>query len=563
MASEGDGYLRQSNLRMQLVTSLKKFGVSLKPFFNLKVENWQDALSLILGLLVLGIVLFQSYFLEINYDEAYTYLNTGRYDNVWQIYQFRIANTHFLNSLLMSITTLFFPYNDVAIRLPAILFAAFFISTSISFSKAFKNRFILLGLLFFFYFFTMYLSMARGYGMSAACVMAMIFVYYNKPKFENWFLTFSIFALLAMYGNYVAIPIILVFGAYIYAIDFKFSLPPVTKKTLYWLIGIFVLGVYGFYSVTKAGKPLYGAFDEGFWQAIPMDWLARFIGGYVTSEYVLADELGYIPQLAGPLFILLIVGVISVYFFGGRKNVIGVVTITTLFLVFVISELGSKPLPTGRVLLPFWPLIVVTLIEVLEYLTNKLSVNGVVIKLVNLSLLVLIMVNYTGHFNGVWSKDRLANIPFEILVPFSNYEKNFTPQDWYYDSGINEFGDKGIRPEAFYVLIKERRDHKLPALLEGVEPSQTDLLGSFKVSEYKNKKLITLNFTKEPVDQKIDVIVLMKGDTVFQDEIRMERAQFTNGFQYPVLLPYPTSPVGDELVLKSTIENWERTYPLP
>lgn len=530
----------------------------LRPFFNLRISNWQDVLSLILGIVIFLIVLYQAYTLEMTYDEAYTYLNTGRIDNVWQIYQFRIANTHFLNSLLMSLTTLFFPFNDLAIRLPAILFGGFYIVTAISFARNFKNRFLLLGLLFFFYFFTMYLSLARGYGMSSACVLAMIFVYSNKESFKNWFVTFSVFALLAMYGNYVAIPIILVFGAYIYIIDFKFSLPPITLKSLYWLIGFFLLGVYGFYSVTKVGKPLYGAFDETFWQAIPMDWLARFVGGYNTSSYEIVAEISYLEWLAMPVFLVIAVGIFITYIKGGKKNAVGVVTMVTLILIFIISEIGSKPLPTGRVLLPFWPLIVVSIIEVLEFWTNKFKVKKGILSFVNVVLMIAMAVNYGRHLKHEIPTNSGRLDHFHALKLLKDYSLNFSPQDLYYDFNVNMDDAGGIRPEDFYYIEKERRAKGILAALSEQDPDKSFQEEGFTIAVYEKYQLVSITFTSTPENQKFERYVLRGQDTLYSGDFMINKSVYENTYELPLIIPFPSPKLGNQLLLKSkeTSRSW-------
>lgn len=545
-------------MKKSFLSNLHTIKKELKPFFNFSVNDWQDVVSLILGGILVVIIFFQAYFLELNYDEAYTYLNTGRWDNVWQIYQFRIANTHFLNSLLMSVTTLFFPYNDVAIRLPAILFGLFYVAISISLAKQFRNKLLLLGLLFFFYFFTLYLSMARGYGMSATCVLAMVFVYKNQAEFKNWFLTFSIFGLLALYGNYIAIPIISVFGAYIFVVDFKFKLPPVTKKSLYWLIGIFLLGVWGFISVTKAGKPLYGAFDKSFIEAISLDWLARFIGGYDTSVYEISNKLGFLVKIAGIISAAFGIGILGTYIFGKKQNVVGMVTLLSLFLIFVISTVGSKPLPTGRVLIPFWPLIVVSLLEIIEYATWRL--NKRIIYLVNVGFLVALSFNYFGHFSKFWSASFANAKEFRALSFVKNYEFEGNPSEVYFADKILKDGDLGIRPEDFYYLAQERRREKIIDYLSKNTPNEQFIFKNSTIRVFIAKRIFSVGLNNPNTMDSVKITLYSNKDLVFEKKVVLSSGKTVNNKFKQLLLPFPVLPKTDYLVFESLTDNRSYEY---
>ena len=69
---------------------------------------------------------------------------------------------------------------------------------------------------------------------------------------------------LAFYANYVAITAIVATAIYMFFKDFNRKFPDFKKKELRWLIGLFAVGVFGFYTVTREGKPLFGAYTQGF-----------------------------------------------------------------------------------------------------------------------------------------------------------------------------------------------------------------------------------------------------------------------------------------------------------
>ncbi|UTW67565.1 hypothetical protein KFE94_05490 [bacterium SCSIO 12643] len=494
---------------MGIITTLSEFGKKLKPFFDLKIKSFEDVVSILLGTVIFVWVIFQAAYMDMTYDEAYTYMNTGRIQDVWKIYQFRIANTHVLNSLLMTVTTLFFPYNDFAIRLPAVLLAGVYISTAISFSKQFKNRLIFLGLLLLFYYFTTYLSMARGYGMSAAFLLASVFVYKNKDKFNQWYLWLAYLFLLAMYANYVAIPIILVMGAYIFVFDFKWKLPEIPKKKLRWIIGLFLLGVYGFFSVTREGKPLYGAYEEGVIEAIPYDFISRFLG---RSEM----EMAYIIPAT-----FLIVGLIIGFFFISKfKNPIGLITIGTFALIITMAWIGNKPLPTGRVLLPFWPLVVISLMEILDPIMDRLKIPKLVFIVINMGVLGLLIDNFYNQSEYQKRLDTKAvqwRKPLDILA---NYDREIYPHEVYY-----------LRKDRYHQnFLEQLKEYTSIVLTENEER---------KVLVYQDLGLVTLSLKDLAEETRIFREIQKGGDVVFSDTISFNHDVYEVEENYPVLIAYP------------------------
>jgi hypothetical protein len=503
----------------------------LKPFFNLRVENVQDAVSLLLGVAVFAVIVFQALFMDMTYDEAYTYLNTGRIQDVWKVYQFRIANTHLLNSLLMALTTLFFPYNDFAIRLPSVLISAFYITTAISFSKTVKNRLIFLGLLLLFYFVIEYFAMARGYGMSAAFILAAVFVYKNQEKFPAPHLVLSALFLLAIYANYVAIPFVLVMGAYIYAIDYRFQFPQMTSRSKKWIIGLFVLSIYGFFSVTRAGKPLYGAYNKNFFEAIPLDYFSRFIGDLdFTSIYVNGVTIAIIGLI------------LFVYIVSSGKNVVGVVTLGTFALILVLAWIGDKPLPTGRVLIPFWPLIVISLVEILEWFTFNFRIPKVVYVGVNGSVFAVLLWNFWPQIpikERIESKSHQWEKPVEVMA---NYGKEPEPHEIYY-------------------LEKDQYHHDLLKHLENrnIQPDEIVPFSEGVVEKYDGFGFALLKLDKNPEGNSIRRKVFNGQEMVFEDVVSLSKNVYSRDGKWMVICAYPNL-ISNQLLLEDTNHNWSFSF---
>ena len=396
------------------------FKNQLKPFFNFSIKSIEDVLSLLLGFFVFGVVVFQAATLEITYDEAYTYMNTGRLQNFWKMYQFRIANTHVLNSLLMTITTLFTPYNDLAIRLPNILSSALYISIALSFSKKFKNQLLVFGLFVLFSFQIYFMSLARGYGISGTFILAALFVYHSKGDFKRYHIWIAFLFVLAFYANYVAIAVIIATAIFMFFNDYKRKIPDFKKKELRWLIGLFTIGVYGFFSVTLKGKPLYGAYKKSFMEAIPFEYLSLFSPNhFVTVEFVTG--------------IILTFCVLAIALFLFKKKIrFSIITIITFLIIALMAAVGDKPLPTGRVLIPFWSLLVLSIAELLELIPSNKKWNSMLLRVFNFGIFILLIYNFQRQleYNQLTEvRENRWKIP---LVALADYKPIENPGKDYY-----------------------------------------------------------------------------------------------------------------------------------
>jgi len=509
-----------------------EFLKKLKPFFDFRVQTLEDALSILLGISVFGVILFNAYFIDITYDEAYTYLNTGRIQDVWKIYLFRIANTHVLNSLLMTLTTLFFPYNDFAIRLPSVFISVFYISISISIAKKYTNQLITLGLLLLFYYVIEFMALARGYGMSATFILAAFFVYKQKTEFSNYYLWIMYLLLLALYANYVAIVPFGIMVAYLFVIDFKMKLPIVSVKNRRWIIGLGLVALYGFYSVTKAGKPLYGAYTQTFFEAIPQDILMRFFDNQIVPiQYITYGT------------IILVVLVIGFFVKFKNKNPFGLITITTFAAIFVVSWVTNKPLPTGRVLVPYWPMIVLTIVEVLEIGSDKFRIPRLASRVFNVLIFGVLIFNFSEQLQFtkyVESKSVQWKIPINILA---GYGKDIFPHDTYY-------------------LEKDLKNEIIPTKLKGYIPDTEFSKESVSFKTYDQLGLLTIQFEEDAKKGRMFRTVESMGQLIYSDTISVGEGIFELHKNGLLLLPYPRTG-GEYLKIGATDGSWNQDFSIP
>lgn len=355
---------------------------SLKPFFNFNLRSLTDVISILMALSVLGYIIFRAIHKDIQYDEAYTYLNTGRLRNFWRIYQFRIANTHIVNSIAVAFFTALTPFNDFMIRVPNLISSAFYLAVAISLSKQYKGRFLVLGLLLFLPLMADFMAQARGYGMSMTFLLAAFFVHKNQSEFSKPLQWIVVLLLLAFYSNYVALFPAAALVLFIWVFDLKLKKPEFTKKFWSWSIGLFLLGVYGFFSVTKEGKPLYGDYEGNFFKAVPTDLIHSFNPNAVFNENI--------AVYSSIVFALLIIALLL----KKKRLTAGFVTLLAFSVITLLSFVSQKPLPTGRVLLPFWPFIAIAIAELFSLFPLKQKALSALREILGFSFAALLMVNY-------------------------------------------------------------------------------------------------------------------------------------------------------------------------
>ena len=132
------------------------------------------------GLALLSYSTVRACTLQITIDEATTYLTYGR-NELWHISSNVIGDTnnHFLNSILVLLSTKCFGFSLFTVRLPALLAHLMYIVFSFKFIKEISNRslVILAGIAFLHLnpYYIEFFGLARGYGLGFAMMMASMY----------------------------------------------------------------------------------------------------------------------------------------------------------------------------------------------------------------------------------------------------------------------------------------------------------------------------------------------------------------------------------------------------
>ncbi len=375
--------------------------ILIKKFSDIKksliTEDKIDIIILITSLVVLAYTIVMAALSDIQYDEAYTYIfNSTR--NSPNFLSINLANNHPLNSFLIYITSFIFPYNEFAIRLPNLIFLLIYLISSIKISKVFSSLKILVFSLLVLYWFLIpnYFSIGRGYGISAAIVLLFLVKFVReKQNFDKIIFNFYIL-LLACYAFPGLLPLIIALSIYYLFFEIRYDLFRFIKiyfLDIFFLLINFSFILYYLFSVSAAGKPLYGSSDT-------------FLNS--TLKWYLNSFSAIIPNLENSIIIILslvfIAAMCIIIFFNIRKAKVSFITIITFFLFFITSKIFDRPNITGRLLVPLYPLVILSLIEILNFTVERLKPKKTLIKKISFAVFILLVFNYVGT-----SKFRLKN----------------------------------------------------------------------------------------------------------------------------------------------------------
>ena len=319
---------------------------------NLSLKKFSNLFLVIIGIFAFAVTLLKSYTMILSYDEADTYLNYARL-GVKGVFKIHHANNHILNTFLTFLSSYLFPFNELFIRLPNLIFCALYFLVSFLISKNFKNYLIVFSLLTLNFFLSDFFARTRGYGMAATLVLIALYILKNKNHFKNYFVIVLYTMLLACYANFIALTIFIATITTISIQEITVNGLPFIKKHLVHLIIVAInllYMVYVFSQVTGEGKPLFGAYSTTFSHAI--------IGNLYSKHFKLGAITPKISLLIVSLLILIVIFLMIKHF---KVMLFTKITLLNFLLIYITAKILNKPYPTQSLLLPYWPLLVITL----------------------------------------------------------------------------------------------------------------------------------------------------------------------------------------------------------
>jgi len=465
-------------------------------------------LQVAIATVLFAYLIIQVWQFPITYDEAYTYLNLGRWQDAYKIFLFRIANNHVLNSLLMVFTTVGFPYNPVAIRLPALIAALLYLSLAIAASQRYRASLLVFSLLVGNYFILHFMGLARGYGMSATLILAAYLIWKDEHKLPQSDLVICYLLVGAFYANFVALVVLLIMLVWLSLSSWQIF-PFWKKKHLITLGVLLLVGVIGFVKVTGEGKPLFGAYQSSFSEAVIIDYIAQLTGLAV-------------PGAIGSLIaVVLILAYAYAQFWKGKPLPITLHLILIMSVIALMAFITKKPLPTERVLIPFWPVVVLGIAELVGSFFSTISMRQATWLSIPVAALVFWqMGNQLFVFQPFQAITNLWTVPYER----------------------NAFELPYPRPNETYYIEAETENREMHNLISALKPAHTHSWNGLTLATADS--LVWLN--QSGVDS-LPVVVqrYIRHGEVHRDTIDLNKRSYNyEGETYATLVWYKAEPNG-------------------
>jgi hypothetical protein len=296
--------------------------------------------------IVLSLAAIKAGSADLTWDEAWTYLHYGR--SAFGFLALDYANDHPLNSLLVWASARLFGASELAIRLPNLLAAALYLYASAILVRGARLPALAFGLCVLQPYLFDYFALARGYGIAAALVQYGLVAHFFAPGERGRYATMlaaCLAASLSVFSTVVAL----------YALIAATMLHPPRRTAPALVFGLLgLVPVAGLAFVSREGLPLYGG-TGSFFDAVPRS-LARM---YMADGWAGAGALLALLGLAA----LLLLGASR---FGRRTRTLLLAAGLTLGASWAAARILGKPLPTGRVLIPFVPLLNLAVIAAAE-----------------------------------------------------------------------------------------------------------------------------------------------------------------------------------------------------
>jgi hypothetical protein len=416
---------------------------------NLQLNN---ILFVILGISLFVYIFVRAQHLSITHDESLSFtIISGDSSYI------KSANNHILNTKLMKISSSMFGNNELALRLPNVLSFILYLFSGFFILKTIKNKLVFylgFALLYLNPFLIDYFSLARGYGLSIAFMLASILFLLKQnykvisgSKFSvNLFFSMA-FAALAMWANFNLINFfIAVLVAHTLVLFYTFKVSNFDSnlvKLSFTIIVIFCLVnlVYAVNTLFKLNdlKQLYYGEDHffdsiktiihfSFYRSIYPDWISSVLSSF--------------------FFVFIIVTILSIVVKDSLKTnlaIIGLLVVLIIISLYIENKLFYTKFPSDRTALYLVPLIALFFCFTLEHFIEHYSIK----KLVYLPTIILIcffiVFNFFRALNFEYSKSyfydcssKNAMKTIELLT--ENSKKNLTiSNNWIHEPIINYY----------------------------------------------------------------------------------------------------------------------------
>lgn len=344
----------------------------------------------------------RAYLLPITTDEAATWWNYVP-DPVMDLITYKdpIPNNHLLNTLLIKFFSQFFPVHQIVIRIPALLGGAAYLIAAVGIGRLLKWSFWLQFLLFASllgnHFVCEFLSLARGYGMSAgyllcAVWMAMKFMENEKVATLRWAMFWAVVSVLA---SFTALNFFLPFCFYLLIVVFQKKLTARFYLTI--LSATAILGVICYLPFKRMTET--NQFE--FWSTVGFykDTVLISASNFLAGEYRYKLFSG---QIIAAIFITIwaIWTIAAIYRFIKKQyrfsepGVFAWALLTGTATVTILQALIIKtPYLSGRTAVIFWPMFALAVPFLIYWFSEKWEKIARAISLLITGLVVIHFIN--------------------------------------------------------------------------------------------------------------------------------------------------------------------------
>ncbi len=305
---------------------------------------------------------------DMTWDEAWTYLFYGR--TPLGFLRLDYANDHPLNSILVWAATRAFGNAELVIRLPNVLAGGVYLLATARLLRAVRLKLLAAAICLLQPALFDYFALARGYGIAAALLQVGLVAGVFAPDVpapggRRRSLVLLACCLLASLTISATVVVLYAAIASHLALSLRARLrdgAPIAglvPSALFAVLGL--VPVAALLWVSREGLPLYGG-RSGFFDAIP-----RSLAGMYAAE-AWATPVAVLGLLAVAALL-----VASRRRFAARTGTLLLTCLFALAAIWLSARVLHKPLPTGRVLVPFVPLFNLTLIAMAEDIGAGLS----------------------------------------------------------------------------------------------------------------------------------------------------------------------------------------------
>ncbi len=333
---------------------------------------------LIISLVALAYVVLRAWFVPFTCDEAWTFTNYFHAPTTdILVSNPPLANNHILNTLLIRLTGLF-STSEFALRLPNVLAFLLYAFASYNISNRFCSGKALSVLLFLVlmsnHTLLEFFALSRGYGISIGLMMMSLYylLSFNRDNDLKKAHLSMVFIVLGTYASFVLLYVSLILFLLIFILQYRQtkSVLKAIKTVILYPIVLAALIAYPLINVNHSGDLFYGG-NNNFATDTLGTLLQDFLGRSFTT--INQSTLLIITVAVVAISILANLGILVKRNKKQSTPLQLVAIILTLLIVAINAQfyILGKPLPYYRTGMYLFPVIILSIFAILEYISIK------------------------------------------------------------------------------------------------------------------------------------------------------------------------------------------------